>query len=585
MRGFLLVLPLLALAPSPGLAAQGTQPKITVGVLAWRGAAQARAQWTPTRGALQAAFPEAQVVLRPLGLEAMDAALAAEKLDFFITNPGDYIELEARYGASRLVTLETVPAGVPGASIGAVIFTRNDRQDIRTLADLRGKTLMAVSPEAFGGFQIGWGVLQRAGIDPFDDLADLAFVGFPLDDIVRRVARGEADAGTVRACLLEKMATEGTIDIAEFRVLNPQQVDGFDCALSSPLYPNWPFAKARGTDPALAKRAAVALLGMEPGVGSQRWTIPLSYQPVTDLFKTLHIGPYTVTPQQVMREFVARYRYWFLLATGLVILAALHVWRTEFLVLRRTRQLKETQEKARLRLAELAHVSRQKTLGEVARGLAHEINQPLGSIANYAAGSVRMIQNGVAAGRLEEPLREIAHQAEHAGRVIKRIRGFVDKGDAVHAPVDIVRAVDEAVELLEAEISRSGARIEADLEQGLPLVPADLVGIEQVLVNLLRNALEAMDAVPEGQRRLRIVARRAGPAVEVCLCDSGPGLPPERLKGLFAPFQGDKPQGMGLGLSISRSIIESHGGRIAADENTGGGLCVHFTLPLEAEGE
>ncbi|HHC29373.1 MAG TPA: sensor protein, partial [Rhodobacterales bacterium] len=530
------------------------------------------------------AFPASQVVLRPLGLDEMDKALASGALDFFITNPGDYTEMETRYGAARLVTLETVQAGVPGASVGAVIFTRADRREIRSLNDLHGKRLMAVSEEAFGGFQIGWGVLQRTGIDPFRDLSGLTFAGFPLDNIVRRVGRGEADVGIVRACLLEEMAGEGAIDLADFRVLNAQHPPGFDCALSSPLYPNWPFAKARGTDHALAKRAAVALLGMAPDGGGQAWTIPLSYQPVTELFKELHIAPYELTPQQVMRDFVARYRYWFLLALGLVILAALHVWRTEFLVVRRTRQLQESEERARLRLAELAHVSRQQTLGEMARGLAHEINQPLGSIANYAAGSVRMIEGGAPAARLEEPLREIAHQAEHAGRVIRRIRGFVDSGDVSRrAPVDIVAAITEALELLGAELRRAGAEVETDLERGLPKVPADLVGIEQVLVNLLRNAAEAMGAVPEGQRRLRVAARRRGAAVAVEVCDTGPGLEPARMAGLFEPFRGDKPQGMGLGLSISKSIVESHGGRIGAHENAGGGLCVRFTLPLEGE--
>ncbi|HHS94186.1 MAG TPA: hypothetical protein ENK63_02445, partial [Rhodobacterales bacterium] len=122
----------LLIAVQGGLAqeaAPGDSPaQITVGVLAWRGAARARAQWAPTEAALQRAFPASQVVLRPLGLDEMDKALASGALDFFITNPGEYTEMETRYGAARLVTLETVQAGVPGASVGAVIFTRADRR-------------------------------------------------------------------------------------------------------------------------------------------------------------------------------------------------------------------------------------------------------------------------------------------------------------------------------------------------------------------------------------------------------------------------------------------------------------------------
>ncbi len=560
---------------------------LTIGVLAWRGDEKARQQWEPTRATLQAAFPEYNIVLRPIGLKGMEAALAAQELDFFITNPGNYIEMEQRYGASRLVTLESVRVGAPAASVGAVIVSRFDRPDIRTLADLRGKTLLGVSHEAFGGFQIGWGVLQQAGIDPFTDMAGVTFAGFPLDNIVTQVVNGHADVGTVRACLLEEMAQEGRIEMDDFRILNPQHVDGFDCALSSPLYPNWPFAKARQTNHVLAKRVAVALLEMSPqskGGAGQSWTIPLSYQPVTELFKSLHIGPYTLSAGQVFREFLQRNKGWFLLALALVILAALHVWHTEFLVFKRTRQLKESQEKARLRLAELAHVSRQTTLGEMARGLAHEINQPLGSISNYAAGSVRMIKNGVASAQLEEPLREIAHQAEHAGRVLKRIRGFVDNRASPREKADINALLTEAIDLLGAELRQADITVQSRLAPDLPQLSVDGVAIEQVAVNLIRNATEAMAHQATGPRILQVTSerdKRDDTRLRVTIRDSGPGLDADALDHIFEPFNSDKSSGMGLGLSISHSIIESHGGMIYADNNPDGGLSISFTLPVD----
>ncbi|WP_428543977.1 sensor histidine kinase [Profundibacter sp.] len=509
---------------------------LTIGVLAWRGEEKARLQWEPTRATLQAAFPEYNIVLRPISLKGMEAALVAQELDFFITNPGNYIEMEQRYGASRLVTLESVRVGAPAASVGAIIFSRSDRSDIRKLADLRGKTLLGVSRDAFGGFQIGWGVLQQAGIDPFTDMAGVTFAGFPLDNIVTQVANGRADVGTVRACLLEEMAQEGRIEMDDFRILNPQHVDGFNCALSSPLYPNWPFAKARQTNHILAKRVAVALLKMSPeskGGAGQSWTIPLSYQPVTELFKSLRIGPYTLSAGQVFREFLQRNKGWFLLALALVILAALHVWHTEFLVFKRTRQLKESQEKARLRLAELAHVSRQTTLGEMARGLAHEINQPLGSISNYAAGSVRMIKNGVTSAQLEEPLREIAHQAEHAGRVLKRIRGFVDNRESPRKQADINALLTEAIDLLGAELRQADITVQSHLAHDLPPLSVDGVAIEQVAVNLIRNAIEAMAQQATGPRILNVISerdKRDDTRLRVTIRDSGPGLDADALE-------------------------------------------------------
>lgn len=557
---------------------------LTIGVLAWRGEETARLQWEPTRAILQAALPEYNIVLRPVNLKGMDAALAAQELDFFITNPGNYIEMEQRYGASRLATLESVRVGAPAASVGTVIFSRSDRSDIRKLADLRGKTLLGVSREAFGGFQIGWGVLQQAGIDPFTDMAAVTFAGFPLDNIVTQVVNGRADAGMVRACLLEEMEQEGRIDMKNFRILNPQHSAGFDCALSSPLYPNWPLAKARQTGHVLAKRVAVALLRMPSEGAGQSWTIPLSYQPVAELFKSLHIGPYTLSANQVFREFLQRKKGWFLFALALVVLAALHVWRTEFLMFKRTRQLKESQEKARLRLAELAHVSRQVTLGEMARGLAHEINQPLGSISNYAAGSVRMIKNGVTSAQLEEPLREIAHQAEHAGRVVKRIRGFVDNRKSPREQADINILLTEAIDLLGAELRQADITVQTRLAGDLPPLRVDGVAIEQVAVNLIRNAIEAMADQESGPRILQVISERGKrdpKYLRVTIRDNGPGMDADALEHIFEPFNSDKSTGMGLGLSISYSIIESHGGMIYADSNPDRGLNISFTLPVD----
>ena len=559
---------------------------LTIGVLAWRGEEKAILQWEPTRAILQAAFPEYNIELRPFGLKGMEAALAAQELDFFITNPGNYIEMEQRYGGSRLVTLESVRVGAPAASVGAVVFSRSDRSDIHTLADLRGKTLLGVSREAFGGFQIGWGVLQQAGIDPFTDMAGVSFVGFPLDNIVTQVANGHADVGTVRACLLEEMAQEGRIDMADFRILNPQHVDGFNCALSSPLYPDWPFAKARQTNHVLAKRVAVALLEASPqssGGAGQSWTIPLSYQPVNALFKSLHIGPYALTAGQVFREFLKRNKGWFLLALALIILAALQVWHTEFLVFKRTRQLKESQEKERLRLSELAHISRQTTLGEMARGLAHEINQPLGSISNYAAGSVRMIRNGATSAQLEDPLREIAHQAEHAGLIVKRIRGFVENRQSPRAQADINALLTEAIDLLGAELRQANIVMRTHLASDLPPLQVDGVAIEQVAVNLIRNAVEAMAGQASGPRILQVISAcgtRNPKHLRVTIRDNGPGMEADALEHIFEPFNSDKSSGLGLGLSISYSIIEAHDGIIYADSNPDGGLSISFILPV-----
>ena len=171
--------------------------QVTVGVLAHRGVDKAIAMWTPTVEYLAARIPGREFRLLPLDLQEMPVALERGELDFILTNPGHYVELEAAHGVTRIATLKNIRQGEPSKRFGAVIFTRATRDDIQTLADLRGKRFAAVDEGAFGGFQMAWRELKDAGIDPFADLRELRFSGFPQDNIVFDVRDGRIDAGPV----------------------------------------------------------------------------------------------------------------------------------------------------------------------------------------------------------------------------------------------------------------------------------------------------------------------------------------------------------------------------------------------------
>ena len=203
------------------------RPLITIGVLAHRGNETAVRMWRPTVDYIASRVTQDDFRLVPLDLHGLPEALQHNRLDFILTNPGNYVELEARYGITRIATLKNIRHGTISKTFGAVIFSRADRSDIRELRDLRGMRFAAVDEGAFGGFQMAWRELKEAGIDPFRDFSDLRFTGFPQDSIVLDVRDGRADAGTVRTDILEGMAAQGVIDLADFRVLNQRQDDDF----------------------------------------------------------------------------------------------------------------------------------------------------------------------------------------------------------------------------------------------------------------------------------------------------------------------------------------------------------------------
>jgi two-component system sensor kinase FixL len=229
---------------------------------------------------------------------------------------------------------------------------------------------------------------------------------------------------------------------------------------------------------------------------------------------------------------------------------------------------------------ELARLARLDELGEMASTLAHELNQPLSAIANYVQGCIRLVAKlpEADASRLNEALQETARQALRAGDIIRQLREFVTRGVTEKRPEDIKKVVEEAGALALVGSREAGTRSTFDFGPQFDLVLIDRVQIQQVLINLMRNAMEAMkDHV---QRELLVRTYSAGPqllAVEVS--DTGSGIADDVAAQLFRPFVTTKPGGMGIGLSISRRIIQSHGGDLVYRPNEGGGAVFTFTLP------
>ncbi len=256
-------------------------------------------------------------------------------------------------------------------------------------------------------------------------------------------------------------------------------------------------------------------------------------------------------------------------------------------VVARTAELSASEERAREHQAQLAHVLRVSTMGEMAAALAHEINQPLGAIVNYANGiAVRLREGGLASDALREAVTRIAAEGLRAGEIIRRVREFVRQGDANREPADVNRVVREAMHLVEPDARRSVIPIRLLLDPDLPPVEIDRIQVEQVILNLLRNGLEAIAEVRTGADELIVhTSSRTADTVEVSVRDTGVGVSPAVQERIFDPFFTTKAGGLGMGLSISRSIVEAHGGRLWARGNPDRGMTFGFTLAVRDRGE
>ncbi len=692
---------------------------VIIGVLAYRGSKRAVSRWKPTADYLNTKIPGYNFIIKPLDLKSMRESVERNHVDFILTNPGHYVDLEQTYGITRLTTLNNLRVRRGVTEFGAVIFTRVKNKEIKSLSDLKNKTMMAVSQSAFGGFQLAWYEMVSQDIDPFTDLKKLVFNGFPQDDIVYAVRDGKVDSGTVRADILHRMAAEKVIRLNEFRILNAKFNPEYPFKHSTKLYPEWPFAKAKHTDADLAQKVAIALLTMKSSNAAAikgsyiGWNVPSDYRPVHDLFYDLKIGPYK--HHNSTEYFVNRFSEYVIIVIvlmGLLILLFIIVIALKFKLVKSkcllqkevgkhkntaielrklSRALEQTSETIIITDADglieyvnpsferlsgfslletvgfkpsilkseehdssfyknvwrtissgrvftgifinrcsdgsllyedktitplrdetgkiinyiatglditeqkivakqqddhqqqLAHVSRVSMMGEMASSIAHELNQPLAAIANYAQGCVRRLSSpSYNTSQIINALENISVQSKRSGDIIKRMRDFVRKGEPNRASTDINQIIQDSVQLANFDARKRGVYVHMQLQKVIPLVLADDIQIEQVVLNLIRNAFEAMDGNSWTRKELIIHSwyNNQIDMVEVAVWDTGHGISAEQRENLFDAFFSTKPEGMGMGLSISRSIVESHGGHLAANINQVNGTTFRFSLPV-----
>ena len=350
----------MAMPIAPACAAE----PVKIGVLAFRPKPQTLAQWQPLAAALKRAIPERDFVIEVFSYPELGMAVATRQLDFVLTNPGHYILLAKRSGMSApLATLVEDKQGKAIPVLGGAIFSRADNAAIRSLADLKDKAIAAASSEAMSSYQLQAYELKQAGI-PLPQDAKMLFTGMPLDNVVAAVLAGRADAGFVRAGVLEDLAREGKLDMAQVRIINRQDLPGFPAQASTRLYPQWSFSALQHVDENLARHVAAALFLLEENPAAAKamnihgFVIPADYTPVTDMLHELRLPPFDAAPEFSFYDVWRQYRWQVissLIAAGLILLLGLRLLisnrklkTTHLTVLQQKRQLEESEQRYRL---------------------------------------------------------------------------------------------------------------------------------------------------------------------------------------------------------------------------------------------
>lgn len=530
----------------------------TIAVLALRGDAHALTQWQPLIDHLNRQFPDESFQLLPLNLADMSEAVSNGRVDFLLTNPAQYIQLDNSYPLRWLVSLRSSRNQQNASSnvVGSVILVRRD-SPVTQADQLTGKKVGAVTPDAFGGYLLGYKELLAAGLHPEKDL-QLHFSGYPVDALLYLLRDRALDAAIVPVCLLEEMEAEGLLRAADYRALLAKPSEQ-SCLTSSVLYPNWSFAALNHVPDPLVDELTRQLLQMNtPDLPA--WGAPASSRQVDQLLRDLDRHPAQRSLWQEAHSWALQHLLLLgAIAGGMLLLGANHLW-IGHLVRRRGRELEKMHLTLRAREAALARAQRLSALGEMASGFAHELNQPLAAIRHYAEGCRIRLERSDPQHELLPILEQIGQQAQRGAETIVNLRQWVSKTPQHESAqwLALRPLVENVVKLMRIEQHYPQCRLVIAIAPKSQLY-CQATLLEQVLTNLLSNSLQA------GAQQITLRRETDGDRQKLILEDDAGGLSAEQLAQPFVPFRSTKSEGLGLGLVICQRLLRSQQGELTLE--------------------
>lgn len=468
---------------------------IHLGILNTSGNEAENVLYAETASVLKDKLKPRNVEVSTYDLPGLEKAIATGKLDFFISNPGFYVSSRQKLDTTALASQSNQFFRRPDRALGSVFVVPQQNGNNFSLRDLKGKSVCAVAPNAYGGLYIALGELNRRGFDPDKFFSSIHYSGYPMPKVLEDLKAGKCEAAIVRTCLLEELSSSGQIKSNEFRVIEPRPTSSKEyCIRSSDLYPGWVFAATKNTSEALRKETTKILFSL-PAIQGNEWSVPRNFADLDNLYKNLKVGHYEYLRNWDWKEFIRNYWSFILIVFVVMIAVFLHNLILKQQVERKTERLRQTMKE---KMAEhQAAVSANRHLHDMEKimlssMIAHELRQPLTVIRNYSEGLSDILPQDCDATGLEEALKVVDEQSIWASSIIEHTRGLIKGKESKVREVDLNSLVPAILETYK----ELGGKYEVNLvaSGNAPVsVRIDPTQFEIVLLNfLLNNASEVI---------------------------------------------------------------------------------------------
>lgn len=575
-RHFFRILLLLGLAAYSGLLSANTW---YVGILAPRGAQAAQQQWQPWLNWLSTQWENETFILVPMQLADAEQMIADKRINFVLAPQAQFLSMKTGVEMRWLATLNRMETAQPKAAewVGSAVWVRKD-SGLQDIAQLRDKTIAAVQENAFGGFLLGYKLLYDAQMRENRDYS-LVFTGYPIDQTLLLLDQKQVDAAIAPLCLMEEMQSRGMLDRAQFQLLHPVNNQSA-CAGSTELFPNWSLAALPDVPDTLATRLGSLLLQNQADDWLPGWSSVVASTRVEEILHSIHRHPFQQSVWTGIKNWVNEYKAWVGITLLLVVLSFLNYAWVSWLAWRRQKQITQAYEQMRTYERMMMHADRLNILGEMASGLAHEVNQPVSVIRHYAEGTRYRLQKQQTHSALIPVLDKLIEQVDRITQIIDNLRKWVkSERNYQSEPVNIAQAVDKSVQFVRLQNDRHLMNITTHIPAELVLLTVPSV-IEQVLVNSLLNCWQ------QQATQVDISIRYFdAPFLGITIADNAGGFSQEQLDFPFVPFRTNKEQGLGLGLVICERLMRVIGGSLLLENRSDGiaGAVVTLKLPLKKD--